>query len=113
MTASDRTSKASKLLLQHDNLILILFALYGLSAGLLVYVSSLSYDSQLDGIAFVMDFPVVLTLFWVEWFAANPGGFSILNGDIGRVTIVVGSVIVWTLIGLLILGIIRLFKLGS
>jgi len=112
MTASVRSSKVGGLLLQRDNLIVSLFTLYGLAAGLLLYVSSLSSDSELDGIASAMDFPAVLTLFWFEWFVLNPEGFSILNGDIGKVTIVAGSVIIWSLIGLLIIGIVRLFKLA-
>jgi len=115
MTTNVRSSTTYKLLFQRDSRLLILFALYGLAAGIITYVGSLSYDENdvFSNLSFPMNFPSFVVLFGFEWSVANPNGFSILNGDIGQTTIMIGSVAVWSGIGLLLYGLVKMFKLGS
>jgi hypothetical protein len=109
-----RSSATYKLLFQRDIKFLTLFALYGSAAAIITYVGSLSYDENdvFSNLSFPMNFPSFLVLFGFEWFVANPNGFSILNGDIGQTTIIVGSIAVWSGIGLLLYGLVKMLKLG-
>lgn len=113
--ASVRSSATYKLLLEHDTKILFLFALYGLAAGLVTYIGSLSYDEGdiFSNISYPLNFPSFLVLFGFEWFVANLNAFSILNGDIGTTTLMIGSVAVWFAIGLVFYGFVKMFKLGK
>lgn len=113
--ASVRSSATYRLLLQRDSKFLFIFALYGLAAGIMTYIGSLSYDENdiFSNLSFPMNFPSFLVLFGFEWFVANPNGFSIINGGIGQTTIMIGSVAVWSGIGLLVYGFVKMFKLGK
>ncbi|MGI0013480.1 MAG: hypothetical protein ACREBU_08590 [Nitrososphaera sp.] len=103
-----------RLLLQHDGKFLILFALYGLAAGVITYIGTLSYDENdiFSNLSYPMNFPSFLVLFSLEWFVANPNGFSILNGDVGPAILLAGSIAVWSGIGLVVYGFVKMFKLG-
>jgi hypothetical protein len=92
-----RRSPTYRLLLQRDCIFLFLFALYGLAAGIITYIGGLSYDENdiFSSMSYLINFPTFLVLFGFEWFAANPNGFSILDGDIGTWTLMLGSVAVW------------------
>jgi hypothetical protein len=93
-----------------DRKILLIFALYGFAAGLASYIASLTYDdSFMDGITSAANFAAMLTLFYVEWNLANPNGFSVFFHP---AMIIVGSVAVWSFIGLLIHMLVRMFKMG-
>ena len=113
--ASVRSAAKYRLLLQRDSKVLFLFAFYGLAAGIITYIGSLSYDENdiFSNLSYPMNFPSFLVLFGFEWFVANPNGFSILNGDIGTTTLMIGSVAVWLGIGLVVYGFVKLFKLGQ
>lgn len=113
--ASVRSSPTYKLLLQHDSKFLFLFALFGLVAGIITYIGSLSYDESdlFSNLSYPMNLPSFLVLFGFEWFVANPNGFSILNGDIGITTVMIGSVAVWFGIGLVVYGFVKMSKLGQ
>jgi len=79
---------------------------YGIVAGILSYASTWSYDdSQMDTIATILNLPTFLLI-----FTANPNGFSI-DPSIFPVAIIAFSVVVWSLIGLLVEAIVRLFRL--
>jgi hypothetical protein len=68
---------------QGEEKILYIFALYGLAAGILSYIASLSYDDQFtEGIAATANFPSLMILLSIEWFVMNPNGFSILKQSI-------------------------------
>jgi hypothetical protein len=61
-----------------DKKILYIFALYGLAAGIMSYIASLSYDdSFMNGIISAVNFPSIMILLYIEWNMANPNGFSI------------------------------------
>jgi hypothetical protein len=95
---------------QSDRKILYLFALYGLAAGIMSYVASLSYDDHfMDGATSAANFPAILTLFYMEWNVANPNGFSIFFHPI---MIIVGSMAVWSFIGLLIYSLVKMLRMG-
>ena len=113
--ASVRSSATYRLLLQRDSKFLFIFALYGLAAGIMTYIGSLSYDENdiFSNLSFPMNFPSFLVLFGFEWFVANPNGFSIIYGGIGQTTIMIGSVAVWSGIRLLVYGFVKMFKLGK
>jgi hypothetical protein len=97
------------LLLQRDSKFLFLFALYGLAAGIITYIWSLSHDGNdiFSNLSYPMNFPFFL-LFGFEWFVANPNGFSILNGGIGTTTLITGSIPVWLGIGLVVYGFVKI-----
>ena len=93
-----------------DKKILLIFTLYGLAAGLLSYIASFSYyDSFFDGGASTVNFPSMLTMFYIEWNLANPNGFSIFFYP---VMIVAGSIAVWSSIGLIMYLLVRMFRMG-
>ena len=94
---------------QGEEKILYIFALYGLAAGILSYIASLSYDDQFtEGIAATANFPSLMILLSIEWFVMNPNGFSILNQS----TIIPGSIVIWSFIGLTVYYFIKMFKMG-
>ena len=98
---------------QGDRRILHLFALYGLAAGILTYFSSFDYEAIPDNIGFLINFPAFLALFIFDGFIASLGSsFSILAGQHVGATIILGSVITWSLIGLILYGLYKMFKLG-
>jgi len=110
-----RKPAAYRVLLQNDSKCLFLFALYGLAAGIITLIGSLSYDENdiFSNLSYPMNFPSFLVLFGFEWFVANPNGFSILNGDISTTTLMIGSVAIWFGIGLVVYGFVKMFKLGQ
>lgn len=113
--ARAKCSTTYRILLQKDSKFLFLFALYGLIAGIITYIGTHSYDESdiFSNISNLMNFPSFLVLFGFEWFVANPNGFWILNGDIGIMTLMIGSVVVWSAVGLVVYGFVKMFKLGQ
>lgn len=92
-----------------DRKILYVFAFYGLAAGVTSYVASLSYDDHfMDGATLAANFPAILTLFYLEWNVANPNSFSVFFHPL---LIIVGSMAVWSFLGLLIYLLIRMFRI--
>lgn len=88
--------------------------LYGLAAGILTLVGSLSIDENdvFASLSYPVNFPTFLVLLGVESLLANPNGFSVLNGDIGTTTLMIGSIAVWSGIGLVVYGLVKMFRLG-
>jgi hypothetical protein len=85
---------------------------YGLAAGIVTLIGSLYANEVFASLSIPINFPTFAVLFGVEWFLANPNGFSVLNGDIGTATIVIGSIAVWSGIGSVVYGFVKMFKLG-
>jgi hypothetical protein len=99
--------------LRGDRGILYRFVLYGFAAGTLTYVSSLTYEQDLDNIAMLMNFPAIIILFGIEWSIANQNGFSILSGNPYQfLPIILGSAAIWSFIGLVVYAFVKMFKLG-
>lgn len=93
--------------LKKDGRLFLFFIAYGLGAGVLSYVSTLSYeDSQMDAIATIANLPTFLLI-----FMTNPSGFSI-DPSIFPVAIIAASGAVWSAVGMLVYAFIRLFRLG-
>ena len=95
-------------ILKDDKRIVFLFALYGLLAGIISYIASLSYDKHyLDTIASFINYPTVMII-----FMANPGGFSI-PPLVFPIAIILGSTAVWSFIGFIVYLFAKLFKLKN
>ena len=84
---------------RRDIRIWMVFTLYGLFADIISYASSLSdEDGYADWLAFVMNYPAFLLLFSASF--SHPLG------------IIMVSAAVWSLIGLLIQGLVNMLRLG-
>jgi hypothetical protein len=95
--------------LQNDARIWFLITLYGLAAGVVSYVSTLSYeDQQMDSLAFAMNYPFIVVML------ATLTGVSVPVPEfLMPVIIVAGSAAVWSVIGLVVYAFVKMFRLGS
>lgn len=88
-----------------------LFALYGVVAGIMTYADSLSYDQDIFSLlSLPMNYPAIMMLLFIEYFIITPSGFSIFFHSLA---IIPYSIVLWSFIGLMVYGLIRMFKLGS
>jgi hypothetical protein len=93
-------------LLQNDAKIWFLITLYGLAAGVISYVSTLSYeDQQMDSLAFAMNYPFFVVML------VTLTGVSI-SEFLVPVVIIAGSAAAWSLIGFVIYLFVKMFRLG-
>ena len=93
-------------ILKDDKRIVFLFALYGLLAGIISYIATLSYDTHyMDTIASFINYPTVMII-----FMTNPSGFSI-EPSILPAAIILASIAVWSFIGFIVYLFAKLFKL--
>lgn len=94
----------------HDNeRILLAFAIYGVVAGIVTVIDTLSYEQDLFvTLSIIMNIPTAMAFFMIlgENF---PVPVPIL---VWNVFIVLGSVAVWSIIGFIVYCFYRLFKLG-
>ncbi|MEP0823946.1 MAG: hypothetical protein HRF40_00520 [Nitrososphaera sp.] len=89
--------------------IILLFAVYGVVAGVVTVISTFSYEQDLFAVlSIIMNIPTGLAYFMIlgEHYSI-PVPIPVWN-----VFIVLGSVLVWTVIGFIVYCFYRLFKLG-
>ncbi|MEO9295573.1 MAG: hypothetical protein ABI347_08245 [Nitrososphaera sp.] len=91
--------------MRHDVKIWLAAILYGLAAGIISYISILSYEDQyyLDWLAFIMNYPTFIVLFSISYEGSS---------FVYPLDIIGASVGVWSLVGLAIYGFVKMLKLG-
>lgn len=85
-----------------------MFSAYGLVAGLMIVIESMSEQDIFGAILFPMNYPTIIALLWIvgEHYAI-PVAIPVWNA-----MIVLMSIAVWSILGFIIYCFYRLFKLG-
>ncbi|WP_415283363.1 hypothetical protein [Candidatus Nitrososphaera sp. FF02] len=93
-----------------DRRVLLVFAMYGIVAGVVAFIDSQSYgDDIFSRLSILMNIPTIGMFFYLQFSVADPAGVA---RGFHPLALIFWLASLWTFIGAVLYGFVRLFRLG-